>query len=410
MDFINDNKHNSTFSDFSNEINDEVKSSLIVVIDDMEFNLLIIKEILNSNGFNNVKIFDNPREALTQLESINPDLIILDLVMPEFDGFDFLKAVRKNPNFAQIPIIVQTVINGSQQKEKAFTLGATDFITKPIDNEIVARANVHLEQRRLYGAIYQSKIRIQAELDDAKKMQDSIMPDQTIISNFQSRYDCKLKTYFMTSSEIGGDFWGFKGLSQGKFALYTVDFSGHGVTAAMNIFRLHALMNQDQHDFYNPALFLEKLNRQLINLLTPGHFATMFYGVVDLEENTLKYATAGCPNPIIYSKEKNYVYELDGSGFPIGAFKEATYSNNIINFPSGNIIMLYSDALIETEDESGNFLELDKIKHIIQSNCLNHTTAEYVASNCYDQIMSDFNKNYANRLSDDLTLNIYCRN
>ena len=82
-------------------------------------------------------------------------------------------------------------------------------------------------------------------------------------------------------------------------AILMVDFSGHGINAALNTFRLHALLDSEKEFGGDPASFLERLNMRLAPLLPPGQYATMFYGIMDLSRDLLVYASAATPSPLL---------------------------------------------------------------------------------------------------------------
>lgn len=391
-------------------IRDSLKNSTILIVDDMQFNLLVIKEAFNSNGFENLILSKDGRDAIEKTKQLKPDLVILDLVMPELDGFEYCKAIRQIPEFNMLPIIVQTVATAPQQKARAFECGATDFINKPIDkDELIARSLVHLERNKLYFDLKNSSERMAQELNEAKNMQDVLMPSEEQIKLIEEKYSLKLCSYFQTSSELGGDFWGAMPINEDKFALFIVDFAGHGVTAALNIFRLHTLMGEHDELFDNPTKFMSSLNKSLNALLKIGQYATMFYGVVDLKKNRLTYTTAGCPSPLIYNSLTQKVEEISGKGFPLGIYGAATYDEYEIPFEKGSLLFLYSDALIETPDLQGRFLDTSEINKVIADHLTKNADVIGNTTKLYENIMNLFNKKYIPYLSDDLTLNIYSR-
>ena len=105
----------------------------ILVIDDSETNLVLLKAILEDAGFN-VELSNNSKEAKGLFHEINPDLVLLDLLMPGIDGFGFLKQINEdNTNQHETPIIVVTAYANDENKTKAKKLGACDVIEKPID-------------------------------------------------------------------------------------------------------------------------------------------------------------------------------------------------------------------------------------------------------------------------------------
>src|SRR5262249_8149392 len=144
------------------------------------------------------------------------------------------------------------------------------------------------------------KDRMTEEMSSAYELQGSILPRQGELDHALRYNRLDIASHFESSSEIGGDFWGLKPLADRRQALWIVDFSGHVVTAALNAFRLQAYLKEDSALAGLPGEYLTQLNAKLLHLLMRGHFATMFYGVIDTDTDRLSYGCACTPNPILY--------------------------------------------------------------------------------------------------------------
>ena len=154
-------------------------------------------------------------------------------------------------------------------------------------------------------------------------------------------------------------------LSDTKIAVYICDFSGHGVSAALNTFRLHALITQmDNINIEIPASAMIIMNLQLLNLLPRGQFATFFLAVIDLEHDRMVYSAAGVPKPFLFANDKLTLINADG--MPLGISKQAQYHIYQIDFPKGAKLMLYSDALTESPNKTGERLEEEGFSKLVE--------------------------------------------
>lgn len=128
-----------------------LKDSRILVIDDNEMNLAMVQRILEWAGYSSVSLLKNPLEALVRIREFRPDLIILDLHMPEKSGYEVLEEIKEDsPSNLFIPILVFTADNTKAARDKALSLGASDFLTKPGDStEILLRVQNFLNTRRM---------------------------------------------------------------------------------------------------------------------------------------------------------------------------------------------------------------------------------------------------------------------
>ena len=126
-----------------------LEDSLILVVDDTTTNLEIVFEILTNVGFKVATEMDG-RRALKQAESILPDLILLDVMMPGIDGFETCKKLKQNSATCDIPVIFMTANSDTDSKVTGLSIGAVDYITKPFhEEELLARIKTHLQLRNL---------------------------------------------------------------------------------------------------------------------------------------------------------------------------------------------------------------------------------------------------------------------
>ncbi|TYQ31890.1 response regulator [Pseudanabaena sp. UWO310] len=123
----------------------EDSNTLILIVDDTPTNLDVISEALSDVGYD-VAIATSGERALHQVERNLPDLILLDVMMPEIDGFETCRRLKSNPKTTNIPIIFMTALSDMSNKIKGFELGAVDYITKPFqEQEVLARVRTHLQ-------------------------------------------------------------------------------------------------------------------------------------------------------------------------------------------------------------------------------------------------------------------------
>ncbi len=120
----------------------------ILIVDDVPKNLQVLGSILYDNGYE-IAMADNGPSALKMLEDISPDLILLDVMMPEMDGYEVCAKLKKDPKLAEIPVIFLTAKSETNNIIEAFKSGAVDYITKPFNSlELLSRVNVHIQLKR----------------------------------------------------------------------------------------------------------------------------------------------------------------------------------------------------------------------------------------------------------------------
>ncbi|MEJ2158778.1 MAG: response regulator [Desulfobacteraceae bacterium] len=146
----------------------------ILVVDDNPENLKLLHELLAEQNFN-VRIASNGSRALSTISMEAPDLILLDIMMPEMDGFEVCRQLKENDETAKIPIIFISARYETIDKVKAFSIGGVDYITKPFEaEEVLARVKTHLTLRFLQLQLETEKYELQKALDEIKTLRGII--------------------------------------------------------------------------------------------------------------------------------------------------------------------------------------------------------------------------------------------
>ncbi len=148
--------------------------STVLVVDDQAANVALLERLLGAAGVGRVHGFTDPRQALAHCASALPDLVLLDLHMPDLDGFAFMEALQALvPDGGFLPVLVLTADVSAQVKERALASGAKDFLTKPFDRtEVLLRVVNLLETRVLHRGLEHHNAKLQAELDTRNAAED----------------------------------------------------------------------------------------------------------------------------------------------------------------------------------------------------------------------------------------------
>lgn len=327
----------------------QLKDQRVLVVDDQALVRSLIGGILTSVGFETVAFAEDGDEALERIGSFRPDLVLLDLMMPRLDGIGVLEQLRAEAAWMDVPVLVLTAADDLQMRGRVFMAGATDFISKPVNRlELLARVKVHLSNWVLIRTLDRQLKRIDADLREAQRMQTALLPGAEALRAIERSHGVSVASHFESSSRVGGDYWTARALEDGVLAALICDFSGHGVSAALNTVRLHTLLAEVPGPVWQrPAELLGTLNAALAGQLPEGQFATMFASVVDTRADTLSYAAAAAPDAFLGRAASADVRRLDGTGLPVGLSRKARYRETTVPFPPGHYLFLYSDAFYE---------------------------------------------------------------
>lgn len=147
----------------------------ILIVDDLVANLNLLKDILHGDGFK-VRPATSGRLALEAARHTPPDLVLLDVNMPEMNGYEVCKAFKNDPNLAEIPILFISALGEMDDKIRAFNEGGQDYITKPFQvEEVLARVRTHLELRRARQELIERNANLETALDNLRKAQSHLV-------------------------------------------------------------------------------------------------------------------------------------------------------------------------------------------------------------------------------------------
>lgn len=375
------------------EMDQQVLSARILVVDDDETARLIIEETLMNAGFNNLLFAEDGIEGRDAVENWEPDMVVLDVMMPRLNGDELCQQLRANPKHANLPILIQTAFDEHERMIDLLQHGASDVVSKPLNaSEFLARLRIHLERTMSMKTLEFYRDRVVRELEQARQTQTLLLPSAKQISMIEERCRVGLSACSRPSSELGGDHWGIVPIDETAFAVYLADFSGHGVSAAVNVFRLHTLFDQLSGDYRDVKSVVSELNEGLVGRLPLGQYATLLYGVVDLQKRQFEYVTAGSIEPLLFDAGTQTVKVLKVGGLPLGIAGEVNYQVRRSEFTPGSKLLLYSDALLEANLPGGEMFGLQRLQALLNAK----------VKDVHD-ILEPFYDTVGRSLNDDLT-------
>ncbi|MFN8608792.1 MAG: SpoIIE family protein phosphatase [Vulcanimicrobiota bacterium] len=293
-----------------------------------------------------------------------PDLLLLDVLMPDMDGYEVCRQLKEDPETKAIPIIFVTGLNDVGDEEKGLRLGAVDYITKPFHAELV-RARVHnqlelkrhrdhlqaeVENRtRALLAAESARQRLEGELNVASRLQQSMLPAR-LFSHHQQGSGCRLASYLQAARAVGGDLFDYFLLDKGTLLFLLGDVSDKGVPAALFMVRVRTLVRTWGPRTSDPAALLRLLNQELCQDNPACMFVTMVCGMLNLETGELLLARGGHEHPVMVGPgPRSMSVEFEG-GPALGLDEQADFVNHCLRLQAGQSLVLYTDGVTEACD------------------------------------------------------------
>lgn len=204
------------------------------------------------------------------------------------------------------------------------------------------------------------RLRVRDELEVARSLQRDLLP----------RHAPELAGYrvahsYRTANEIGGDYYDFLPLADGRLVLTVGDASGHGIGAGLVMAIANATLKTALDLDPRPPAVLELLNRVLFRTGGKRAFMTLFYGVLDPETGVLEYAGAGHPYPLLRRRQGS-IEELGEGSMPLGLKAEGTFARRRTTIEPGDLLVLYSDGIPEAAGGAhGDTFGFDRLKDLL---------------------------------------------
>jgi sigma-B regulation protein RsbU (phosphoserine phosphatase) len=359
----------------------------ILVVDDTTTNLDVVTSVLEAEGFRILTASDGPRaRELTRADQ--PDLILLDVLMPGETGFETCAQLKSDPITADIPIIFLSSLDDVKSKVAGLKIGGVDYITKPMHGEeVLARVRVHLRIRETNRALVgQHRARLE-QLRDAQ---------QAILARPDDCPEAKFAVYYKPLEEAGGDFYDVVPLGAGIFGYFVADISGHGPSAAFLTSAVKALLRQYAGPVFSPEDTMRGVNSVMGQMLSEEQYLTACYARLNRQTRRLTVVSAGHPPLILVSGAGDArTVELDSD--PLGMFGAAILRRQDLRVSAGDRFFIYSDGLIESSPGGGRRRGLEQLVEA----CVRYRDAPL--SECPDIIVRELR--LGNRpIEDDLVL------
>ena len=286
------------------------------------------------------------------------DVVLLDLSLPDSSGLETV--ARMQAAAPHVPLVIMTGRDDPAFADTALEAGAQDYLVKSDNLEqtvgrairyAITRMHAQIERQSLVDNVALHQRRLVQELEAARTMQFDLLPRPEQVGPRLAEMGLEAEAFFEPSSGIGGDLWGCLDCGHDRMAFYTFDFSGHGIGAALNVFRFHALIAERWDRRRDPAETLRGLGTALCGLVGRGQFATMFLAIVNTARNELAWASAGSPAPLMV--EGGACRLLEAHGQPLGLSRTPEYTTRREDFRPGASLLLYSDAITEAATTAG---------------------------------------------------------
>ena len=319
----------------------------ILVVDDEPGMLRAVERVLS--GAHHVVGTRLSREALSLADGFRPDLAIVDIRMPDLDGFELMAQLKARMPGLDVILMTGSVDDLDEKLVRAIRSPAFYFIQKPFDREVLrtlVERCIELRWRR--EDHHRNLKRLETEMAEARAFQQSLLPAREKMLNGVS-VCCR----YSPSSALGGDLYDYASAIRGRTALLMADVSGHGVSAAMLTGIVKSGFHASHVDGFDPVSVVQRVSMGLA-AFSADRFVTLIAAVISPDERRLRYVNAGHPPILLWGPAREPQWLPSTGPLVSPVLTGTTWDASIVPIDTGDHLLLYTDGVWEPlADEDG---------------------------------------------------------
>ena len=254
-------------------------------------------------------------------------------------------------------------------------VGLANLVSQ-VATAIFMRREIETRERRLKQEAH-ARERIEQELHVARRIQQASLPESV-----PALEGWEISPNYRPAREVGGDFYDFLQLENGRLGLVVGDATGKGVPAALVMSTTCGMLRAvTQASNYSPGEVLGRVNEALFARIPANMFVTCFYGVLDLESGSFAYANAGHDLP--YVRRGGDADELRARGMPLGLMPGMGYEEKEINLGAGDRALFYSDGLVEAHNPEGEMFGFPRLQALVAEHAEGDALVDFLMEELY---------------------------
>jgi sigma-B regulation protein RsbU (phosphoserine phosphatase) len=327
-----------------------------------------------------------------------PDLVLLDIMMPEMDGYEVCRRLKADPQTQDVPVIFVTAMSEVDDETKGFSLGAVDYITKPFRPPIVqARVAAHLELALARRTLAAQNHILRESLAMAAQVQRSLLPKVP-----PPLPGLEVAGRMIPCDAVGGDYLDFligEEFAGRGFGVAVGDVAGHGPAAALLMTAARACLRMRASRPGSLGEIVTEVNRCLVaDLGDVGRFMTLY--LLEVRPDAVSWVSAGHEPALLVDPGSRTITDLEGDGPLLGIDADITFREHQAPFREpGQVVALCTDGITEAWNDSGEQFGRERLKQSLSRH------ASQPAASILEGVMCDvLNFRGPAPQKDDLTL------
>lgn len=332
-----------------------VESLDILLVDDDPIFSALTAAFLKAQG-HNVRLASGGVEALAQFAEKEPDLILLDVVMPVMDGYQTAIRIREMATGCFVPIIFLTELTCDSDLAKCIEAGGDDFLSKPFTKTILKAKIMAMDRIRRFNAeLERYKQRTEEEIALSSHIYH-------IVTNRNPEHVARMDAFRDAVGHFSGDLLAYQYTPDWKLVVLLGDFTGHGLAAAIGVIpaadSFYALVAKNA----SLAKIAGEINQKLHGLLPTGQYCAASLISIDFNNHSVELWNGGMPPVLLFDSNRKCIRQIKSSSLPLGIvdneFLDVT--TEMITLENGSVV-LYSDGVSEACNPAQEIFGLARI-------------------------------------------------
>ncbi len=334
---------------------------LILIVDDNPTNLDILQTRLRAHNYEVVTAADG-EAGLAMAREKQPDLMLLDIMMPKMDGIEVCRRIKEDPSLPFMPIIMVTAKADSKDVVAGLEAGGDEYLTKPVDHAaLVARVKSMLRIKELHDTVLEQSAQLRGQLETATKIQSLFWPRMPELKG-----GGRIWAVSVPATYVGGDLYDVIPLSDDSLLVYVADVSDKGVPAALIMAALSTKIRSEAQVRSEVDELLETVNNSMYSLTSEeGFFATIAVARYWPSSGKMQLAVGGHLSPLwIAEGDIRNLPQIEG--ISLGVTPDVQYGIKEILLSPGESILFFTDGVVEAENEDNELFGNDRLVSYIR--------------------------------------------
>ena len=361
---------NQALSEQAPQQGEDSKGLSVLVVDDDEINRAVLKAMLQKDG-HTVHIAANGAEAVAHYEAEQPDMVLMDIMMPVMDGYEAAQSIKASAGFRFVPIIFVTAIIDDQALAKCLAVGGDDFITKPI-SLVILRAKLAAADRirRLYGALALQQSGLSAHHERLRYEHELAEQVFAKIVGNSSANAANIRAKLAPLAITNGDLILVGRTPHGRQNILMGDCMGHGLSAAIGAIPVTDIFNAMSRKGLVVGDMVKEMNRKLRATLPAGHFFAACLMEWDPRGGVVHIWNGGVPDVLLVAEGGRAVTRIASRNLALGVVdnEEMDIHVETCRVQRGDRLYLYSDGLVDVRDGAGLMFGQERLEKVVRDN------------------------------------------